>query len=315
MLVKDQYVRRLVLIAVILPAIALSEAHCTMRGPAPENLQTIDSELAQARENLRISKASEEKIRIDISRLKSSAKTSDATIREYENYHNRMKELVRANQHKVDQLAALRRKYAAQPNSSTGNRTDVDDSGQDPGIPEEAVRDPVADLDRQLDQSLAAFDAVLLKEMELIEIQSKEEIEELTDEMEAARQRLKEQGIDIDAPEGEQSAETPTEQESREPSEETQAETEDPSESQEAPTAEGGRPTPTGETEPGSETSEKQNTGQGIEGMSDEERRRYGSGDDDDIVARQLREAAEKETDPELRKKLWKEYEAYKKNQ
>ncbi|MEX2607581.1 MAG: hypothetical protein WD708_09565 [Kiritimatiellia bacterium] len=32
---------------------------------------------------------------------------------------------------------------------------------------------------------------------------------------------------------------------------------------------------------------------------------------DDDIVARQLREAAEKETDPVLREKLWKEYEAY----
>jgi hypothetical protein len=34
----------------------------------------------------------------------------------------------------------------------------------------------------------------------------------------------------------------------------------------------------------------------------------------DDIVARQLREAAENETDPELKEKLWKEYEEYKKN-
>ncbi len=32
---------------------------------------------------------------------------------------------------------------------------------------------------------------------------------------------------------------------------------------------------------------------------------------DEDIVARQLREAAEKETDPALREKLWKEYEDY----
>lgn len=32
----------------------------------------------------------------------------------------------------------------------------------------------------------------------------------------------------------------------------------------------------------------------------------------DDIVARQLREAAEKETDPELKKKLWEEYRKYK---
>jgi hypothetical protein len=34
--------------------------------------------------------------------------------------------------------------------------------------------------------------------------------------------------------------------------------------------------------------------------------------EDDDIVARQLREAAEKETDPELKKKLWEEYYKYK---
>ena len=37
-----------------------------------------------------------------------------------------------------------------------------------------------------------------------------------------------------------------------------------------------------------------------------------GDGMDDDIVARQLREAAEKEADPELREKLWDEYRKYK---
>ncbi len=37
-----------------------------------------------------------------------------------------------------------------------------------------------------------------------------------------------------------------------------------------------------------------------------------GDGADDDIVARQLREAAMNEEDPELREKLWDEYRAYK---
>ena len=37
--------------------------------------------------------------------------------------------------------------------------------------------------------------------------------------------------------------------------------------------------------------------------------------DDDDIVARQLREAAEEETDPVLREKLWEEYRRYKEKQ
>lgn len=39
------------------------------------------------------------------------------------------------------------------------------------------------------------------------------------------------------------------------------------------------------------------------------------SGDDDDVVARQLREAAQKEPDPVLREKLWEEYRKYKKQQ
>ncbi|MGB8326270.1 MAG: hypothetical protein WCE48_01690 [Steroidobacteraceae bacterium] len=37
-------------------------------------------------------------------------------------------------------------------------------------------------------------------------------------------------------------------------------------------------------------------------------------GSDDDIVARRLRKAAEQETDPELKEKLWKEYIEYKKS-
>jgi hypothetical protein len=36
------------------------------------------------------------------------------------------------------------------------------------------------------------------------------------------------------------------------------------------------------------------------------------SGTDDDVVARQIREAATRETDPELREKLWEEYRKYK---
>ena len=37
-------------------------------------------------------------------------------------------------------------------------------------------------------------------------------------------------------------------------------------------------------------------------------------GSDDDVVARRLRKAAEQETDPELKDKLWKEYSDYKNN-
>jgi hypothetical protein len=39
------------------------------------------------------------------------------------------------------------------------------------------------------------------------------------------------------------------------------------------------------------------------------------NGNDDDVVARQIREAATRESDPELREKLWEEYRKYKKTQ
>ena len=39
------------------------------------------------------------------------------------------------------------------------------------------------------------------------------------------------------------------------------------------------------------------------------------TGDDDDVVARQIREAAMREKDPELQERLWEEYRKYKKNQ
>jgi hypothetical protein len=42
--------------------------------------------------------------------------------------------------------------------------------------------------------------------------------------------------------------------------------------------------------------------------------RRIPSGEDDDIIARRLRRAAEAETDPELKQKLWDEYIDYKEN-
>jgi len=46
--------------------------------------------------------------------------------------------------------------------------------------------------------------------------------------------------------------------------------------------------------------------------MPDFKKENVGDGSDDDVVARQLREAAETETDPVLKKQLWEEYKKYK---
>jgi hypothetical protein len=53
-------------------------------------------------------------------------------------------------------------------------------------------------------------------------------------------------------------------------------------------------------------------TGSGEEGSDNEQPADIPDGSNDDVVARQLREAAEKETDPELKAKLWEEYRRYK---
>jgi hypothetical protein len=54
---------------------------------------------------------------------------------------------------------------------------------------------------------------------------------------------------------------------------------------------------------------------QGVKGASGSGSgsKRIMSGSDDDIVAKRLRKAAEEETDPELKERLWKEYNDYKK--
>lgn len=64
----------------------------------------------------------------------------------------------------------------------------------------------------------------------------------------------------------------------------------------------------------GQQTSGTGSTGQGdgAPGKDTDQPPDIPDGSDDDIVARQLREAAEKETDPELKAKLWEEYRKYK---
>jgi hypothetical protein len=75
--------------------------------------------------------------------------------------------------------------------------------------------------------------------------------------------------------------------------------------------------------EQGGEQSNEQGSGTSSGGDQDASGSRGGSsrssappdtpdGHDDDVIARQLREAAEKETDPELKRKLWEEYKRYK---
>lgn len=157
-------------------------------------------------------------------------------------------------------------------------------------MPEGAARTPgekTAVLDRELDESLEEFDDLLARQREAQE-----------------RRRASASG----APAGGGSGGLGTGTSSGDAG------------SEEGDEASGGENPYTGEgavgqSEPGgrrpeAEAPEGEDSGETAEVPPD-----VGTGDDDDIVARQIREAAMKEEDPELREKLWDEYRAYKKGQ
>jgi len=155
-------------------------------------------------------------------------------------------------------------------------------------------------LDRKLDSSLSEFDALLLREQEILE-QRREAAAAAgggagagTAEVGGGSGGAEGGGEDAEGGEdGEGGGQSPSTSEPRG----TGASSDDPS-GEEVTADEGARPEGSG-----AETGDVSN------GRIPPD---VGDGRDDDIVARQLREAAMKEEDPELREKLWDEYRAYK---
>jgi hypothetical protein len=266
------------------------------------SMQKIESALESARKDLRISMATEERIYCEVEKLKKSEHISPDIIKNYDTYLIRVQAMVAENRKKVDKLEALSAKYNTRKATYGTSYTDDTSAMLDPSIPEEQVVDEVTALDRQLDSSLADFDEVLLKELDLIQAKSSEKLQDLAQEAEAAAQRLRDKGIEIDTDSKAENAD------SRQDSSEEPKETEKEKNALEAEKESNSK-------EAGDDTTmtTKDKSREGAEGSQRHPKNRYDS-KDDDIVARQLREAAEKESDPELKEKLWKEYEQYKKN-
>ena len=249
--------------------------------------ESAETKLEEARENLRISRETEKRIAAELEQLKESGNASEEAVRDYETYLKSVAAMTAENRKIVEQMEAA---YAGKSSGKTGSNEL--DKMADPDIPEEQATDEVAVLDRQLNASLAKFDGMLLKEMDEIRAGSSEKLQDLAAEAAEAAKRLREKGLDVDTS-GSKSSDG-----SQEDQEDSQAD-----DRKKESTA--GRK--------GSETASRDGSRKGGEGPSstDQRRRDY---EDDDIVARQLREAAENETDPELKEKLWKEYEEYKKS-
>ncbi len=249
---------------------------------------SADDKLAKARENLRISQETEKRIDNELKELKASGRASEAAIRDYETYLKSVEAMTAENRKIVEQMEAA---YAKNTTGAMGpDPPPADQVGSQSKleIPEEGTVDEVAALDRQLDSSLAKFDGMLLKEMDEIRAGSSKRLQDLAEEAAEAAKRLKDRGYEGGTSGSQDSGESQS------------------GESDESDTGSNGQRT-------GTETAAREGSRKGGEGQSGQDQRRV-SYDDDDIVARQLREAAENETDPELKEKLWKEYEEYKRS-
>jgi hypothetical protein len=265
---------------------------CLGPGPPPASAAPAEPpELIQARENLRVSREARDRVAGELEALKSAAKASPEAVAAYETYLARIQDLVDENELVVSRMEAA---LAARPTASRAvevpprEGADPKDSGDD------GAADRLTALDRQLNSSLAAFDEMLLKELRLIQASSARRTQGLAEAAAEAGRKAGE-AAGTAASESEAGGESGRQAKGGE--------------------QDGGRASQT-PAKPGEASAGGRDPSGGWgSGGTGSPPGGYTSGADDDIVARQLREAAEKETDPELKAKLWKEYEAYKRGQ
>ena len=297
------------------PAAAQSVA----RAPEPKLL-------TEARENLRISRLTLARIERDLAALRNQAEVDPAVLRDYVIYLDRVKTLT-AEHEKV--LRSM--KYVSGDTPPLDPFTDPREEPEVFRPPLIVVEDELTRLDREFLDSLARFDQFLLDEqaearrrLEQIEAVSSKKMDALAREAADAVERLRQKGIDVDTStppgEGQQEGEgAPGEQppagngeapEGVPPSGSPPGGGEGTEESGDTPPSSGGGASGTGDETAGDTNAPAGATGDPDGATSRPEDRP--PADDDDIVARQLREAAERETDPVLKEKLWREYDKYK---
>ena len=251
---------------------------------------TADGRLQEARENLQTSRETEKRIASELEHLKKSGNASAEAIKDYEEYLARVRAMTAENRKVMEQMEAAYDRHTPEEANSNSTVSDKQDKMFDPNIPEEQTVDQVAALDKEFNDSLAKFDDRLLKEMDAIRAGSAKKLQDLAQEAADAAKRLRDKGVDVDTAGSESSEETDAQKEA----------------------SQSGRETETTGGAAEAETASRDGSRKGGKSGSADDRHRTDY-EDDDIVARQLREAAENETDPELKEKLWKEYEEYKK--
>ncbi len=262
-------------------------------------LAASDVELQAARQELRLRIETERRMRRDFESLLGDSQMSATEISEFENYLARLGKMVDEQRRLVANLEGRGADSAIGSSQAAALPSEFDRGQTDD--------EKIALLDAELSSSLSEFDEKLLREQkELAEKSRSASAGESGDQSEDG------DGASGKAGEGEgEKAAGESGGEAGESGGESAA----------------GSAGKDGESERQAESGEQGGTGgEGAEqvasaGGASGDGRHTGNiptppdipdGKDDDIVARQLREAAESEKDPELREKLWEEYRKYK---
>ncbi|MDH3289334.1 MAG: hypothetical protein OEP48_16635 [Betaproteobacteria bacterium] len=241
------------------------------------------SELAQARHDLAISEQVLARVSERVEIARSDPATAPAGRRRLDEYLARVRDLVELNRERVRLLAQT---VAIAPAGAPAGETG------DIGVPAAATQaEEVAALDAKLGGSLAEFDQLLLEEARKARARAPTRAS-------AGGYGAGSNGDDTGTGTGTGAQKSGAEESSTTGVTASRQDDTDPGQSAgKGPGSPGGR---------------IEGTDPGAAGPTAAVPPDVGDGNDDDIVARQIRKAAEAETDPELRKKLWDEYRRYK---
>lgn len=266
------------------------------------------SELDLARQSLSAARAAHEAAVEEYRKMLGSGGLGRTEQRDFEEYLTRLKDAVARACDRIDGLGEDFPELAAESGCDLAGAGDTGPVS----FPEETTeQESIARMDHQLGTSMSEFDELLLREMEQLKRQRSGSPDAAggsgggDGEGSATGQGTGQSG--------QESSEQAAEQEGSGDGTQQGADTAD-TDGTDGPEAQG-------EQAEGRVASRQQESGQRQQGAKGSSETSSGStsrtdappaDDDDDIVARQLREAAENETDPVLREKLWEEYRRYK---
>jgi hypothetical protein len=261
----------------------------SLPGWSEELSPAVRDQISRAERELRLAEVSHRRAQSQLDELQDDPAVSDKELLTMESYVFELSELVRVRKETLTDLQAMAGQSvpAPDPTVTEGMEAFEQAVGEVPSTEEESEQER---LDREFAASLEAFDGMI-----------RDYTRELEDQI-AARSA---KGEAAASPHQTAASEAEALLRSMGVDPGTGGEQEPPGQQETAATETGGEPasgpaTETAGTSPGRE-------GPGTPGQGTSRPPR----EDEDVVARQLREAAEKETDPVLREKLWKEYEAY----